>query len=310
MKRLPTALLCFFIALTARGQDAAQPASAPAPVTFVSYNLKNYLNMNRRVDGEYRENAPKPESEIKALVRIIVDTRPDILGVCEIGTEADVADLQKRLKASGLDLPHIEHVKAFDDARRLALFSRFPIVSTDSQTNLTYPIGDKRIAFKRGILDATVQIDPDYRLRCLGIHFKSKRSVEEADQALMRRNEASLLRKHAEAILAKNPKANLLFYGDFNETKNEQPIRVVRGKFGAPNFFNDIWLSDKDGSRWTYYWSYADQYSRFDFIFTSPGFYPEVLQENSYIHTTKDWFDASDHRPLVLKITPQEKETK
>jgi len=290
--------------------DQAQPEkeAAAQEINFVAYNLKNYLKMGRKVGGEYKKDASKPEEEISHLIRIIKDTEPDILGVCEIGDDADVADFSARLKASGMNFPHKEVVQAADETRRLALFSKFPIVTRDPQTDLSYQIDGKTLRFQRGILDATVQVNSEYKLRLLGLHLKSKRPVQEADQSIMRLNEASLLRAHINEILEAEPKVNLLAYGDFNETKNEQPIRVVRGRFGSKNFMKDIWLKDKDGYRWTYNWGYADQYSRFDFVFTGPGLYPEVLQEKSRIHSDKHWFTASDHRPLVVRIEAKNRE--
>ncbi len=285
-------------------------AAAADEVIFVAYNLKNYLKMDRRIAGEFVKEAPKPETETAALLRMIAGAKPDILGVCEIGSEADAADLQARLKASGIDLPHLEYAHGSDSERRLALFSRFPIVARDSQTTLTYQLGDHTMGFNRGVLDATVEINPNYRLRLLGTHLKSKREVKEGDQALMRRNEAALMRKHAESILTADPSTNLLLYGDFNDTRNEAPIRTIQGRFGKPDYLADIQLEDKDGYRWTYCWDYADQYSRFDFIFASPGLYPEVQREKSRIHAAPEWFTASDHRPLVVTITAQETETK
>ncbi len=285
-------------------------ASAADEIVFVAYNVENYLKMDRRVNGEFVKAAPKPEKEIAALLKMIVASKPDLLGVCEIGSEADAVDLQTRLKAAGFDLPHLEYAHGSDSERRLALFSRFPIVARDSQTDLTYQLGDRTMGFNRGVLDATVEINPGYRLRLLGTHLKSKREVKEGDQAVMRRNEAALMRKHAEAILAADPKTNLLLYGDFNDTRNEAPIRTLQGRFATPSYLADIRLADKDGYHWTYCWDYADQYSRFDFIFVSPGLFPEVLQEKSRIHSAPEWVEASDHRPLVVTISAEERETK
>jgi endonuclease/exonuclease/phosphatase family metal-dependent hydrolase len=123
----------------------------------------------------------------------------------------------------------------------------------------------------------------------------------------MRRNEAQLLRQHVDRIIAEKPETNLLLFGDFNDTRNEAPIKAIQGKFGTEGYLTDIQLKDKNGMRWTYYWSYADQYSRFDFIFLNKGLLPEVDQEKCYIHGAPDWFTASDHRPCVAKIKPVEK---
>jgi len=286
-------------------------ASAAEEFTFVAYNLKNYLKMDRRVDGEFIKNADKPAAEIAQLVKIIKATAPDVLGVCEISVQADLDDLKTRLAAAGLAYPHTALAEASDPHRHVAILSKFPIVANESQLDLSYKIGEKELPFARGILDVTVQAAPDYQLRTLGIHLKSKREVEEADQALMRRSEAELLRAHVDKILTEKPDTNLIVYGDFNETRNELPIKVVKGRFGKPTALTDIQLADDRGDRWTYYWRYADQYSRFDFIFASKGLIPEILQEKSRIHHGgPDWYLASDHRPLVVRIESAEREVK
>ena len=199
---------------------------ATEPVTFVAYNLKNYLQMDRRVEGEFKRMADKPEKEIAVLVEMIEQTDPDILGLVEIGNEADLSDLQKRLAAAGVDLPHSTWCKGADPFRHVALLSKFPIVSTKHQSELTYVLDKKTLPFGRGILDATVQVTPDYQLRLLGLHLKSKRPVDEGDQALMRRSEAQLLRDYVDQIISAKPETNLLLFGDFNDTRNEPAAPV------------------------------------------------------------------------------------
>ena len=134
-------------------------------------------------------------------------------------------------------------------------------------------------------------------------------NVPEADQAVMRRNEAYLVRRHVDAILAQSPGANLLLYGDLNDTRNEPTVREIQGPFGSPTYLRDIQVADADGYRWTYYWRYADIYSRFDFALASPGLYPEVLLDRSLIVSAPDWFTASDHRPVVVRLVPVDRET-
>jgi endonuclease/exonuclease/phosphatase family metal-dependent hydrolase len=265
--------------------------------------------MDRFAGGEYRENAPKPEAEIEALVRILADLRADMIGLCEIGRQEDLDDLAARLGQAGRDYPHRTLVRGADPERSLALLSRFPIVKADHQTSLTYRIGKETFPVQRGILDAVVQVNGDYRLRVLGLHLKSKRPVPEADQALMRRNEAHLLRAHIDRVLDADPQVNLLVYGDFNDTKNEVPIKAIQGKFGADDYMRDIWVADENGERWTYYWQSADQYSRFDYLFVSQGLYPEVDLSRSRIASARDWDVASDHRPLVLALKALDRAT-
>ena len=63
-------------------------------VTFASYNIENYLRMDR---GQGGRDLPKPEKEIAALLAIIRENDPDILGVCEIGGRPMFEDLLRRL---------------------------------------------------------------------------------------------------------------------------------------------------------------------------------------------------------------------
>ncbi len=307
VRKTPAWLRAFLLlALGFSGFGHAQEAPSDQ-VVFVGYNLKNYLKMQRRVGSDTVPDAPKPEREVAAVVTMLKKAAPDIIGLTEIGTEEDVRDLQLRLKTAGIDLPHATINRAFDEDRRVALLSKFPIVATDHQTSLTYMLGETRMLFRRGILDATVEVNPDYHLRLLGTHLKSKREVEEGDQALMRRNEAHLLRQHANDILSESPKTNLLVFGDFNDTRNETPIKAVQGKFGTPMYLKDIQAADELGYRWTYYWRYADQYSRFDYVFVSDALLGEVVRDEAKVISDPVWFTASDHRPVSVTITAKDK---
>ncbi|MCB1065352.1 MAG: endonuclease/exonuclease/phosphatase family protein [Verrucomicrobiae bacterium] len=304
--QVTAAFLCL-LGLFVSAKAQTSPQNSPDPVTFVAWNLKNYLAMERRVDGEVVSDAPKPEKEIEVLVAAIVEAKPDILGVCEIGDAAYLADLQKRLKAKGLELPHTELVISADGwNRNLALLSRFPIVSRDPQTDLTYLIGQTRFPIQRGILDVTLAINDSYRLRCLGLHLKSKREIPEADQAEMRRNEAHLIREHLDSIMATEPGTNLIVYGDFNDTPNEIPIRTIRGRFGSDDYLTDLRPNDRFGFRWTHYWSVADTYARLDYTLVSKGLLPEVDRDSASILHPEDWETASDHRGLRFQFTPKD----
>jgi endonuclease/exonuclease/phosphatase family metal-dependent hydrolase len=250
--------------------------------------------------------SPKPEDEKRRVAEIIAAIKPQILGVCEIGTAEDLAHLQAHLKKLGLDLPHTEMAHGGDEQRRLALLSSFPIAARNSQTSLTYQLDGKTIAFQRGILDATVRITPAFEVRFLGLHLKSKREVEEADQALMRRHEARLLRKHMDGIFAANPKVRLLAYGDFNEHRNEPAISDIIGSpRTSDTAMQDVWLKDKDGEVWTHFWDAADTYARLDYCFASRLLRPHLDYRGCYIYSARDFDKASDHRPLVLKISPE-----
>jgi endonuclease/exonuclease/phosphatase family metal-dependent hydrolase len=278
------------------------------PVTLVVYNLENYLAMERRVGGEVVADAPKPEKEVEAVIEGLVATAPDLLGVCEIGDETFVSDLQARLRAAGIDLPHTELVRdAAGWNRNVAFLSRFPIVERRSRDDYAYELDGVRHPFQRGVLDVEVEIAPDYRLRYVGLHLKSKREVPEGDQALMRLNEARLARQHIDRIFEANPEVNLVVAGDFNDYRSEAPVRTLQGAYGTPGYLASLSLADAFGLRWTHYWGFADVYSRIDFVLHSAGMKNEIDRATSRIHHWDNWDKASDHRPLVVKILPEDR---
>ena len=293
------------------GEETSGP---PAHLRFLSYNVKNYLTMSRYVAGE-RTDRKKPEKEINALVKIVVAAKPDVLGLCEIGTLEDLAELQKHLADAGLILEHSEHAGGADDTRHLALLSRLPIVATDSQGaqgSLTYKSVDannnpSEFAMQRGILDVTVQAG-DKQVRFLGVHLKSKREIREGHQDLMRRNEAYLLRKHADHILESAPGTLLCVYGDFNETRRESPVRSIQGPSKSDRYLEPLSHKDSRGEVWTHYWDYQHVYSRFDYVLASRPLRSLFVQKLSRIIDDPEWSVASDHRPLLsvfkLEVKP------
>lgn len=274
-------------------------------ITLCSYNLKNYLRMDRFVKGTPKPEQPKPEKEITAVVKFLVQIKPDALGLCEIGQEADLRDLQRRLKEAGLDLPNSEYCHGGDPTRRLALLTRLPIIARNSQTDLKYQIGEQVYPMQRGLLDVTLEVKPGLELRCLGVHLKSKRPVPEADESLMRRNEAHLLRKHLDEIIAKDAGVKVLLYGDFNEHRHEAPVTEITGTPGTPGGLYELHLRDERNETWTHYWKDADVYSRFDYIFFTKTLAKYMDRKSSHIFDTPDYYDGSDHRPIVCRIRLQ-----
>ena len=302
----PLALAAALILCTTPAFNFAQSVENNE-VNLVFYNLKNYLAMERRVGEKVVEDAPKPENEIRHLIDAIVAMKPDILGVCELGDASYMSDFKGRLQQAGIDLPHTELVTAASGHNRnLALLSRFPLVEVNSRDDYTYSIGETKLPFQRGVLDVTIAINPRYHLRYLALHLKSKRDVPEADQALMRLNEARLARQHLDRIFEEQPGINLVVMGDFNDLRIEPPVKTLQGSWSRPGYLTSLTLDDQYGLRWTHHWSFADSYSRFDYALYSKGLSSEINRKDSHIYHWDDWDKASDHRPLVMKILPED----
>ncbi len=289
----------FAIAAVISGSHA-QPAT-PEPVVVAAYNVENWLTMKRG-----STEASKPDDEKNVAVQVIVDVAPDIIGVIEVGSKEEFADLQSRLKARGLEYADSEYVQAADPDRHVTLLSKFPIVERNSKTAVQFDIGGIPRSMSRGILDVTIQINPNYQLRVLGVHFKSKRDVPEYDQATMRAREALYLKNYSNRIIEEDPDVNLLLLGDFNDTRNEYPIKELLGASGV-NSLSALQLADENGDVWTHFWGYADIYSRIDYLMANKGLLPEVIESKSGINRSEGFAEGSDHRAIYTAITPQDK---
>jgi endonuclease/exonuclease/phosphatase family metal-dependent hydrolase len=151
-----------------------------------------------------------------------------------------------------------------------------------------------------------VKITPDYQLRLVGLHLKSRRAVPEFDEKKFRAREAIMVREHLDAIFRSEPAVNLLVFGDLNDTKNESPIKDILGTLRSPSALKDLPLRDSHGLVWTHFWSKADVYSRIDYLMVSQKLWPAIKLNRSGIGSGREWSKASDHRPLYTTISVPE----
>lgn len=278
-------------------------AAEPQGVVIATYNVENYIGEEAVAsESSARRSKPKGEKAIEAVVQIVKDINPDILSICEMGEPERFEDFKKRLEAAGLHYTDFEYVQALDNERHLALVSRFPIVARQSQTNVSFELAGRPEKVRRGFLDVTIQIASGYQVRFVSAHLKSKLPIPEGE-ALVRRNEALLLRKHLDGILTADPNVRLVCMGDFNDLKNEPAYHEIAGPRGQ-TYMAALPAKDELGDTWTEYWKAADLYSRIDYIFVSPALHREIAPASPRVYRSAYWNDASDHRPVFATILP------
>lgn len=262
--------------------------------SVMTYNLHQYALMDR--DGEGPPDDPKPENELRAVIRLISKEHPDVLSVQEMGDATVFAQFRDDLRAAGMDYPYAELLERGRMEVNLAVLSRFPIVSVQNHTNEWYSIGEAKVPVARGFLDVEFQVNPQYRFRLLAAHLKSK-VYSPLGQTEMRRNEARLLNKAVREILEEKPDINLLVAGDLNDDYNSAPLREVGGRRGGE--MTDLRPLDSGGDVWTCFESATDCFSRFDYFFVSAGMLPEVVREQTRVVHDPLTYEASDHRPVI-----------
>lgn len=271
------------------GLSSAEKPELPA-ITFVNYNVKNWLSSKQT-----SEKSPEAKA---AVIRLLADASPDIIGICEIGDMDDVTEIQSMLEAEGVKLPHIHLTGGEDSVRHLAMLSRFPFLSI-AKPNISIEDNDR--SMQRGMLDVTIDTG-DREIRFIGLHLKSKRTVQEFDQAALRLAEAAHARKHADTILAADPETLLVIYGDFNDTTRSLSTRTIYGTYRTPSYMSPIHVSDSRGETWTHCYAVEDTYSRIDFVTVSKALRRHVDKKASYIIDDPLWETASDHRPVVIQF--------
>lgn len=260
---------------------------------FVSYNVRNWLVAGRTPEKSAASKA--------AVVRLLARAEADVIGLCEIGSPDDLREIQELLAREGIELPYSHHTGGADQVRHLALLSRFPIAEIHRPKALVVSIGGENHSVRRGVLDVTLDIDGT-PVRCIGLHFKSKRSVPEFDESVLRLEEAKLARSHIDEILSGEPDARLIVYGDWNDSVRSTSTRTLLGRHNSPGYLTLVPLEDSRGETWTHFWKLHDAYSRIDFVATSRVLRSRVDRENSRIIDPADWEKASDHRALLVRF--------
>jgi len=295
MKSKPTTILLLALLTTI---FAASPLHAQSTGAFIvaAFNVENWNEIERHgTPGQ-----PKPQSEKDAVVNVITTIHPDVLGIEEMGTTNDLAELVGMLRAKGLDYPNQEWIQSSDEARHVSLISSYPIAQRNSRTDYNYLLDGKPTRIQRGILDVLVKVNDSYSFRALVVHLKSKRASDIGDQVKMRLEEARLLRAHIGKILKDSPQQKLIVMGDFNDMPDSEPIRVIIGE--PPFTLFALRPLDSTGGNGTHFWRARHEFSRIDYLITSPAMSNDYVSGSAHIADLEGWDKASDHRMVYASF--------
>jgi endonuclease/exonuclease/phosphatase family metal-dependent hydrolase len=298
-------VLCALLSLRA--------AESATTFTVATYNLENYL---LEPVGTRLAKPPAGRAKNREFIRTL---KPDVLCVQEVGLAPALGELRSALKSEGLDYPYYEHVSGWDTNISVGVLSRFPIGARRSHTNLSYLLQGRRFSVSRGFAEVDIQVTPNYTFTLMTAHLKSRRQVASGNEADMREQEARLLRERIDAVLARNPEANLLVCGDLNDIKDAVSTRAVIGQGRAA--LVDTRPAERNGDNtpsenprwdprnvtWTYYYGKEDTYQRIDYLLVSAGMAREWDREGTYVLAAPNWGAASDHRPIVARFSTQDR---
>jgi endonuclease/exonuclease/phosphatase family metal-dependent hydrolase len=281
---------------------ALTPCSLRADtVRIATLNLRNYLLVDRMVEGVYRPKYPKPESEKRALHKIIAEVGPDILAVQEIGGEAFVFELQKDLAALGCDYPHTALMAGVDKERHTALLSRIAFRVIDMPV-IDFPYFERREPVKRGLLGVVFAVS-GVEWSLFNVHLKSRwtETPDDPQSRIRREGESRAIRNYLKLRFPEPGKAQFIVTGDFNATRDKLAVRQFL-RSGPTKLTLPVPAADSRGETWTYLYGRADTYSRVDFILASPPLFEIISGGRGSVYDGTEALQASDHRLVFADL--------
>lgn len=291
------------------GDGSLSPATLTLPqrVRVGTWNVRNYMAMDRHYDGRYRRDYPKPEAEKTALRQILLDVRPDILLLQEMGGAAYLRELQADLKREGLDYPYAilpqetAGLEGTHGDRSVALLSRYPWVQTE-QAELMLTYFGERQPLLRALLEVEFETAQGSRWSVFTLHLKSRYTNrrDDPESLILRTAEATAIRNHIAKKYPPDSGAHYLITGDFNDLQNSAPVRRFLTR-GEVTLSYPIECLDSRGEIWTYYYAVAGSYQRVDYILASPALRGRVSDGSIADHLPQSRI-ASDHRLLYADI--------
>lgn len=270
-------------------------------IRIASYNLKNYLIMDRLVEGKWRKDYPKPEAEKSIIQKNILEVRSDILVIQEIGGKSFLNELKEDLKELGLDYSYSLLMRGEDPVRLTAVLSQLKPRYVKEHDDLRYRYFDQKHFVKRGMLEVGFVHDIPFTI--FSVHLKSKYTSDTRDplSAKWRLSEAESCRNRIIKRLDQTKIENYIIAGDFNDNPNSAPLRRFYKK-GKRQIGEHLMAKDSRGESWTHFYHKEKVYSMVDGFVLSPSLIPLVEGGGASILDGENFYQGSDHRLIYFDL--------
>ncbi|TES86614.1 hypothetical protein E3J95_01495 [Candidatus Aerophobetes bacterium] len=291
--------------------------SAIGNVRIMSYNIKDFW---LRFDGEpgsvTNEGARLDEDDFEKLevvAGVINREKPDVIGILECASLAELLFFNERFLEGEY---RCWSFRAYDS--RTFGIPLGLMVKKDLEVN-SVDLAESKSFSSRGIVIADIKRG-DYEFALIFVHLKSKIERKLGESALKKDKQGNRLRKIIKQKLEKDPSANIVICGDFNDAPGrddqEKAAKVedLMGKMAKPITLGDgtrVAIHsgtlehrdvDMNGELWT---EKSKGYAPilFDYFFLSEGASNEFLElDHIYPEEFPNLLEASDHIPIVLDL--------
>ncbi len=275
---------------------------AGEPLRIATWNVANYGPAGRVTAAGYRSDYPKPEAEKAALRAVLHRLDADVVALQEMGPPAYLEELARDLAREGLSYPH-RAIAEDGEPRRNALLSRLPLGAVRTHRDLEFPYLGGTTHLRRGLLEARI-LTAGGELAIVVLHLKSPRSDDPRDPRAdaLRRAEAGAVRARLLERFPDPRRTAFLVLGDCNEVPSGPAVQTLRRR-GRTELLRPVPAADDRGDSWTHHYRRGETYARVDLILVSPALAPWLTGPGEIIDGT-DVRQASDHRPVVVKLAP------
>lgn len=273
-------------------------------VRVATYNLRNYLLMNRQIDGRFRMDYPKPESEKSVVRKTIREANADLLAVQEIGSLELLEELRGDLADEGLVYTGLFVLEADDETRKIgALWKSDLRVSPIEHVDMSFSLFDERRLVKRGMLELRLETADDAgAVSVFVLHLKSRYTSDRRDPGSVDRRtlEAEESRDRILDLFPDPESSRFMVVGDLNDYRNSASVRrlLSRGDLQISRLLD---IGDDRGAIWTHFYEKGGEYSLIDYILCSPAIAEDTVLAKGIL-ADEAFFDGSDHRLVWVDL--------
>ncbi len=263
-------------------------------VRIATYNV---LNLFDDEDCPYHNDegtSAKPRHELERLAATIKQVDADVIALQEVENRFYL----ERFNTAMLADMGYEYVVCFEgnDGRGIdvAVLSRLPVGPVTSYRHLRWK--DSRgldTGFRRDLLRVRIEPPNAKPFDLFTVHLKSKGGG--AGTEAVRMGEVTAIRNIVEDMLADDPKAMFVVCGDFNDTWDSNPIKLMRGE---GKMAMEAFQSDAPEGCVTY--NRGQYRSVIDYIFCSPAMATSYVRQSMRVLDGSVESSGSDHNPVSM----------
>jgi endonuclease/exonuclease/phosphatase family metal-dependent hydrolase len=275
-------------------------------IRLATYNLNNYLVMDRMVKGGWHKSYPKPESEKAEIRKVIRQVMPDVLAIQEIGPHSFLKELKADLAQEGVIYSHSVHMAGDDPIRHLAVLAKIAPIEVVRHQDLAINYQNRDTFVKRGMLELSFARPDGGLFKLFIVHLKSRRTNVQSDpKSLERRTlEAEACRDRIIERTFGMDITDFVIAGDFNDHPESAPLRRFYSR-GSLEIGKLVPASDSRGESWTHYYKREKVYSMVDGFIVSASLLPRIKNMCGHIDDTPGTLKGSDHRMVYLDFTTE-----